>query len=128
MSEAAEISSAVSVPKRHAGLADFFIRLVREKPLGTVGAVIVFILFIVGIFAEPAPVDLGRFFLRELRLRGVRLYEPEDFETAIPLVASRAVPFERLISDVRPLEKIQETFQEIERGANFTKVLLKCGD
>jgi len=83
---------------------------------------------IVGIFAEPAPVDLGRFFLRELMLRGVRLYEPQDFETAIPMVASRAVPFDRLISDVRPLERIQETFAEIERGANFMKALLKCGD
>jgi len=83
---------------------------------------------IVGIFAEPVPVDLGRFFLRELRARGVRLYEPEDFETAIPLVASRAVPFDHLISDVRPLERIQDTFEEIERGANFTKVLLKCSD
>jgi len=83
---------------------------------------------IVGIFAEPAPVDLGRVFLRELRFRGVRLYEPQDFETAIPMVASRAVPFDRLISDVRPLERIQETFEEIERGANFMKALLKCGD
>ncbi|MBU2535041.1 MAG: alcohol dehydrogenase catalytic domain-containing protein [Chloroflexota bacterium] len=83
---------------------------------------------IVGIFAEPVPVSLGQFFLRELRLRGVRLYEPEDFETAIPLVAARAVPFERLISDVRPLERIQDTFEEIERGANFMKVLLKCSD
>lgn len=83
---------------------------------------------IVGIFAKPAPVDLGRVFLRELRVGGIRLHEPEDFETAIPLVASRAVPFEKLISDVRPLERIQDTFEEIERGANFTKVLLKCSD
>jgi 2-desacetyl-2-hydroxyethyl bacteriochlorophyllide A dehydrogenase len=85
-------------------------------------------IIVVGIFAEPAPVSLGQFFLRELRLRGVRLYEPEDFETAIPMVAAGAVPFERLISDIRPLERIQETFEEIERGANFTKVLLKCSD
>ncbi len=81
---------------------------------------------IVGIFAEPVPVNLGQFMWRELRVHGVRLYEPEDFETAIPLVASRAVPFEKLISDVRPLERIQDTFEEIERGANFMKVLLKC--
>ncbi len=86
------------------------------------------LIVIVGIFAEPAPVDLGRVFLRELRVRGVRLYEPEDFETAIPMVASRVVPFDRLISDVRPLERVQETFEEIERGANFMKALLKCSD
>ena len=98
--------------------AEIMTRLVRTR-----GRII-----IVGIFAEPAPVALGQFFLRELRARGVRLHEPEDFETAIPLVASRAVPFEKLISDVRPLERIQDTFEEIERGANFMKVLLKCRD
>ncbi len=83
---------------------------------------------IVGIFAGPVPVALGQFMFRELRAQGVRLYEPEDFETAIRLVASRAVPWDRLISDVRPLERVQETFEEIEHGANFMKVLLKCHD
>jgi (R,R)-butanediol dehydrogenase/meso-butanediol dehydrogenase/diacetyl reductase len=83
---------------------------------------------IVGIFAEPVPVALGQFMFRELRAQGVRLYEPEDFETAIQLVASRAVPWDRLISDIRPLERVQKTFEEIEHGANFMKVLLKCHD
>ncbi len=83
---------------------------------------------IVGIFAEPAPVDLGRVMWRELQVRGVRLYDAVDFETAIPLVAAKAVPWDKLISDVRPLERTQETFEEIERGANFMKVLLNCSD
>jgi 2-desacetyl-2-hydroxyethyl bacteriochlorophyllide A dehydrogenase len=83
---------------------------------------------IIGIFAALAPVDLAQILWREMTIRGTRMYEAEDFETAIPLVASRAVPFERLISDIRPLERIRETFQEIERGANFMKALLKCGD
>ena len=83
---------------------------------------------IIGIFAEPAPVNLAQILWREMTVRGVRMYEPEDFETAIPMVASRAVPFDRLISDIRPLERIQETFEEIERGANFMKALLKCSD
>lgn len=38
-------------PKRHSFLVDLFIRLVKEKPLGTVGAIIVLILLFVGIFA-----------------------------------------------------------------------------
>jgi peptide/nickel transport system permease protein len=33
-------------------VADFFVRLVKEKPLGTVGAIIVLVLFISGIFAS----------------------------------------------------------------------------
>ena len=44
MSDAIGIPSAVSEPKRRAGLADFFIRLWREKPLGTVSGIIILIL------------------------------------------------------------------------------------
>lgn len=39
-------------PKRHRLLVDLFIRLVKEKPLGTVGGIIVLILFITGAFAD----------------------------------------------------------------------------
>lgn len=39
-------------PKRHSLLVDLVIRLVREKPLGTVGGVIVLLLFFTGIFAD----------------------------------------------------------------------------
>jgi len=83
---------------------------------------------IVGIFAEPVKVDLRQILWREMRLLGTRMYEPEDFEAAISLVASKALPLDRLISDVRPLEQVQATFEEIERGANFMKVLFKCSD
>ena len=83
---------------------------------------------VVGVFAEPVQVNLPRIFMRELQLRGVRVYEPEDFETAISLVAAKELPIERLISEIRSLEQVQTTFEEIEKGANFMKVLLKCSD
>ena len=83
---------------------------------------------VVGVFAEPAKVDLLRILMRELQLRGVRVYEPEDYDTAISLVAAKELPIERLISEIRSLEQIQTTFEEIEKGANFMKVLLKCSD
>ena len=38
--------------KRHSGLVDSFIRLVREKPLGTVGLFITLLLLLIGIFAN----------------------------------------------------------------------------
>ncbi len=38
--------------KRRTGFADFFIRLVREKPLGTFGAIVVIVLLFAGIFAD----------------------------------------------------------------------------
>ncbi|GAG52981.1 unnamed protein product, partial [marine sediment metagenome] len=38
--------------KRHSFFIGFFIRLVKEKPLGTVGGVIILILLFTGIFAD----------------------------------------------------------------------------
>jgi len=86
------------------------------------------LIVVVGIFADLTRVDLHQIFAREIRLIGVRLYQPEDFETAISLVATKALPLEPLISDVRPLDQVQAVFEEMETRANFMKVLFKCGD
>jgi len=47
-------SGIVAERKRHSWLVGFFIRLVREKPLGTVGGVITLLLLLAGIFADLA--------------------------------------------------------------------------
>ena len=52
MSDAIGIPSAEIAPKRRSRLADFFIRLVREKPLGTISGIIILILIFVAIFAD----------------------------------------------------------------------------
>ena len=60
MSDATGIRSAVIAPKRRSRLADFFFRLVREKPLGTISGIIILILIFVAIFADvlaPYPYD-----------------------------------------------------------------------
>ena len=60
MSDATEIPSAEIAPKRRSRLADFFIRLWKEKPLGTASGVIVLILIFVAIFGDilmPYPFD-----------------------------------------------------------------------
>lgn len=101
-----------------AGGAEMMTKLVRTR-----GRIV-----IVGIFAEPVKIDLRQILWREIRLFGTRMYEPEDFEAAISHVALKNLPLNRLVSDVRPLEQVQATFEEIERGANFMKVLLKCND
>lgn len=79
---------------------------------------------VVAIFSEPAPIDLFRFFWREIRLRGARVYEPQDFEKAIALAAEDALPLDRIISARRSLSELQATFEEIEAGANVMKVLI----
>ena len=43
---------------------------------------------VVAIFPEPKPVALFDVFWKELDIRGVRVYEPEDFEAAIELLAA----------------------------------------
>ena len=52
MSEAARVPIAGIPPKRRSRLVDFFIRLVKEKPLGTASGIIVLILILVSIFAD----------------------------------------------------------------------------
>jgi len=45
-------SGRVAETKRHFWLVDFLIRLVKEKPLGTVGGIITLLLLLTGIFAD----------------------------------------------------------------------------
>ena len=89
MSDAIGITSVEIVRKRRSRLADFFIRLVREKPLGTVSGIIILILILVGIFADvlaPYPYDEQHLadrltgssaeYLMGYRPLGARLIEP----------------------------------------------------
>ena len=52
MNDTTGIPSVVTAPKRRSRLAEFFGRLVREKPLGTVSGIIILILILVTIFVE----------------------------------------------------------------------------
>ncbi|MBD0255888.1 MAG: alcohol dehydrogenase catalytic domain-containing protein [Cytophagales bacterium] len=80
----------------------------------------------VAIHAEPKPVDLFRFFWRELRLIGARVYEPEDFEEAIQLAAGGGFPLDALITQVSPLAEVQRVFETINHNPAGMKYLLKC--
>jgi len=82
---------------------------------------------IVAIFSQAPPVNLHRFFWRELQLRGARVYEPEDFEKAIDLAARGVLPLERLISAKEPLANLGAVFQQIESDPKLMKVLIKTG-
>ncbi len=52
MNDTTDIQSSIIAPKRRSRLADFFTRLVREKPLGTISGIIILILIFVAIFAD----------------------------------------------------------------------------
>ena len=82
---------------------------------------------IVAIFSQAPPVDLHRFFWRELQLRGARVYEPEDFEKAIDLAARDVLPLERIVSAKEPLANLGAVFEQIAADPKLMKVLIKTG-
>ena len=83
---------------------------------------------VVAIYAEPPKVDLFRFFWRELKLSGARVYEAEDFELAIELAAAGRLPLARLITDVLPLNRLEDAMHRMEGGGDCMKILVSCTD
>ena len=60
MNDATDIQFSIVAPKRRSRLADFFTRLLKEKPLGMFGGVIILILILLAAFADvlaPYPFD-----------------------------------------------------------------------
>ena len=80
----------------------------------------------VAIYPQPVPVNLFRFFWRELEMIGARVYEPEDYEQAITLVAGNQLPLDTLITAVEPLDRLPQAFEELDSNPKAMKVLIDC--
>jgi 2-desacetyl-2-hydroxyethyl bacteriochlorophyllide A dehydrogenase len=83
-------------------------------------------IIVVAIFAQPTEIDLFRFFWRELRLLGARVYEREDFAKSIELIASGKLPFDKLVTEVTSLDHLGESFHKMEAGGECMKILIDC--
>lgn len=81
----------------------------------------------VAIHAERPTVDLFRFFWREIELFGARVYEPQDYDEAISLLAAGAIDAPAIVTDVRPLIDIGAAFAELAGNSQSMKTLLRCG-
>jgi 2-desacetyl-2-hydroxyethyl bacteriochlorophyllide A dehydrogenase len=81
---------------------------------------------VVAIFPEPTPVALHDLFWKELDVRGARVYEPEDFEAAIELLAAGTLEIERLLTAVEPIGRVPELFAELLAGRRAMKILVDC--
>jgi 2-desacetyl-2-hydroxyethyl bacteriochlorophyllide A dehydrogenase len=79
---------------------------------------------VVAIFAEPPKIDLFQFFWRELKMCGVRVYEPEDYDRAIELTASGELPLEKLITERLSLDELPDAFARLEAGTDAVKILI----
>ncbi|WP_435312143.1 zinc-dependent alcohol dehydrogenase [Primorskyibacter sedentarius] len=82
----------------------------------------------VAIHATKPQVDMFQFFWRELKLIGARVYEPQDYDKAIELVASGAIDAETVITDVSPLGDIQQAFESLDSSPTALKSLIKVGE
>jgi (R,R)-butanediol dehydrogenase / meso-butanediol dehydrogenase / diacetyl reductase len=83
-------------------------------------------LLLVAIYPQPVEVNLFHFFWKELRLQGARVYEREDYERAIELISTNALPLQRMVTSVVPLEGIQQAFNTLESDPQAMKVLIDC--
>ncbi len=79
---------------------------------------------IVAIHGTSVPVNLYQFFARELVMHGARLYTRHDWEEAITLAATGAVPVAPFVSRKIPLEAIQQGMEEALRGGPVMKILI----
>lgn len=79
---------------------------------------------VVAIHAEPMPVNLYPMFARELTMHGSRLYSRADWEEAIRLASTGAVPVGPLVSRRIALEDLQKGMEEALAGGPVMKVLV----
>ena len=82
----------------------------------------------VAIHTQKPQIDLFQFFWRELELLGARVYEPEDYERAIAIIAGGGVDADTIITDVSPLSGIQAAFEALDSSPTALKSLIKVGD
>ena len=80
----------------------------------------------VAIHAKKAEVDLFRFFWREVEMLGARVYEPQDYERALQMIAG-GLPVGRLITDRYPLAQVQAAFEALEGNPAAMKTLIEIG-
>lgn len=80
----------------------------------------------VAIHATKPTVDLFRFFWREIEMQGARVYEAQDYDQAIELVASKQLDVGQLITSRHALSDIQAAFEALSGSPSTMKSLIKC--
>lgn len=80
----------------------------------------------VAIHNQPREVDLKRVFWRELEIVGARVYQREDFQTAVELLAGGVIPSGKLITRTVPLADTAAALEDLEAGRGM-KVLIDVG-
>jgi (R,R)-butanediol dehydrogenase/meso-butanediol dehydrogenase/diacetyl reductase len=82
---------------------------------------------VVAIHGEPRAIDLQRVFWRELEIVGARVYRREDFDTAVDLLRSGALPVDALITRTVPLSDVAAALDDLAAGRAM-KILVDVQD
>ncbi|ALC89207.1 dehydrogenase [Bacillus sp. FJAT-18017] len=77
---------------------------------------------IVGSYKKPPEFNLLDMMFKELEAVGTRVYTADDFNSSIELLG-REYPFEKLITHVLPIDKVQEGFDVLLNGGDAIKVM-----
>ena len=80
---------------------------------------------VVGSYKKPAEVDLIKIEFKELTLLGIRVYERRDFETAIAILQSGRVDFERLLSVAAPEDAPEQFAKLLSGNTDAIKLIFK---
>ncbi len=81
---------------------------------------------LVAIYPQPVELNLFHFFWKELSMVGTRVYEPQDYERALQLMAADTLPLEKMITSVEPLDRIDEAFAQLDANPAGMKTLIDC--
>ena len=82
----------------------------------------------VAIHATKPVIDMFQFFWRELELIGARVYQPEDYEQAIELLARGVVDCDAFITDIQGLADIQSAFEALTQNPNTMKSMIRISE
>lgn len=98
----------------------------REPVLTMVSlAKVLGLIILVGIVHEPPLVDLMNIVFKELTVKGARVYRDVDFAKAIDFVAENQNILKNFISEVFPLEKLEDALKLASNPEKSTKVIIE---
>jgi len=95
----------------------------RAATLARVGGRVV----LVSSYHAPAEIKPGRWLTRGISLLPSIAYGPEDFDTALGLLATRRIDASRLVTGVSGLDETQAVFDRFETQSDAIKVLIDPG-
>lgn len=82
----------------------------------------------VAVHASKPEIDLFQFFWKEFEMLGARVYESEDYDEAIQLVATGGIDAKALITGIQSLHEIGDAFADLSGRPTAMKTLIKCSE